>query len=62
MNHCNPLPDIDVLGAQSYEAFSAMLRVNTSLVVIMPPFETAGVDERLRESRKQMIIEMRLNK
>jgi hypothetical protein len=49
------------LGAQSYEAFSAMLRVNTSLVLRLPPLETAGADERLRESRKQMIIEQTLN-
>jgi hypothetical protein len=49
------------LGVQAYEAFSAMLRVNTSLVMKLPPFKTAGADERLRESRKQMVIEKRLN-
>jgi hypothetical protein len=27
----------------------------------LPPFKTAGADERLRESRKQMVIEQRLN-
>jgi hypothetical protein len=50
------------LGTQAYEAFSAMLRVNTSLRLKLPPFEKAGADERLRESRKQMHIEKRLNK
>jgi hypothetical protein len=49
------------LGAQAYEAFSAMLRVNTSLVLKLPTFETAGADERLFESHPQMIIQMRLN-
>jgi hypothetical protein len=49
-------------GAQSYKAFAAMLRVNTSLVLELPEFETAGADERLLESQKQMIIEQRLNK
>jgi hypothetical protein len=49
------------LGAPAYEAFSAMLRVNTSLVLKLPPFETAGADERLVDSRNQMRIEQRLN-
>jgi hypothetical protein len=48
--------------AQSYNAFSAMLRVNTNLVLELPPFETGGGDGSLRESRKQMIIEQQLNK
>jgi hypothetical protein len=53
----------DTLGVQAYEAFSAMLRVNTSLVLELPPFEfeTDGVDERLFESYNQMVIECRLN-
>jgi hypothetical protein len=46
------------LGAPAYAAFSAMLRVNTSLVLKLPPFETAGMDEWLRESVR---IEQRLN-
>jgi hypothetical protein len=50
------------LGAQAYEAFSAMLRVNTSLDLELSPNKTAGADERLRESHNQMHIEMRLNK
>jgi hypothetical protein len=49
------------LGAPTCEAFSAMLRVNTSLVLELPPFEINGVNERLLESRKQMVIEQRLN-
>jgi hypothetical protein len=48
-------------GTQAYEAFSAMLRVNTSLALKLPPFETDGADERLLESRNQMVIEQRLN-
>jgi hypothetical protein len=48
-------------GAQAYEAFSAMLRVNPNLVLELPPFEADGGDASLVESRKQMIIEQRLN-
>jgi hypothetical protein len=50
------------LGASAYEAFSAMLRINTSLDLKLPPFGSAGADERLLESREQMEIEQRLNK
>jgi hypothetical protein len=57
----NPLPNRDALGAQSYEALAAMLRVNTNLRLGLPPFETTGAYERLRESRNQMIIEQVLN-
>lgn len=39
-----------------------MLRVNTSLVLLLPLFESTGADERLRESRDKMRIEQRLNK
>jgi hypothetical protein len=56
------------LSAQAYDAFSAMLRVNTNLVLRIPPVETAGgggggADEetRLVNARKQMAIEQRLN-
>jgi hypothetical protein len=49
------------LGAQAYVAYSAMLRANTSLLLKPPPFETAGADEMLRESRNQLTIEQRLN-
>jgi hypothetical protein len=49
------------LGAQAYEAFSAMLRVNASLNLELPAFRSAGADERLVESHKERIIEQRLN-
>ena len=50
------------LGAQSYEAFSAMLRSYTGLVLRLPRIEPAGgADERLFDSHNQMIIEQRLN-
>jgi hypothetical protein len=49
------------LGVPAYEALSAMLRINTSLVLNLTPYETADADERLRESRLQMRIEQRLN-
>jgi hypothetical protein len=53
-----------LVGDQAYEAFSVMLRVprvNNNLILELPPFVTAGADERLHESRKQMLIEQRLN-
>jgi hypothetical protein len=50
------------LGVQAYEAFSAMLRVNTSIVLKLPSYETAGADERLLDARKQVKIEQRLNR
>jgi hypothetical protein len=56
LHHCEA-----TLGAQAYEAFSAMLRVNTNLVLKLPPFGPDGADERLNGSRKQMRIELRLN-
>jgi hypothetical protein len=49
------------LGSQSFEAFSAMLRVNTSLDLVLPPFETDGADEMLVDSRNKLHIEQRLN-
>jgi hypothetical protein len=49
------------LGVPSYEAFRAMLRVNTSLVLKLPQFKKAGVDEKLLASRKHMVIEQRLD-
>jgi hypothetical protein len=58
----DPVHTKGCLGAPAYDAFSAMLRVNTSLVLRLPPFETADADERLRESHKQMEIEQVLNK
>jgi hypothetical protein len=38
-----------------------MLRVNTDLVLKLPPLETTGEDARLLECRDQMRIEQRLN-
>jgi hypothetical protein len=38
-----------------------MLRGNTSLVLTLPPFRYGGGDQRLLESRKQMLTEQRLN-
>jgi hypothetical protein len=49
------------LGAQAYEALSAMLRVNTSLVLKLPKFKSDGADERLLAARRQMRIEQKLN-
>jgi hypothetical protein len=48
-------------GVPAYEALTAMLRVNTNLVIEFPLFETDGVDETLCESRDQLRIEQRLN-
>jgi hypothetical protein len=49
------------LGAQVYEAFSTMLRVNTSLTLKLPPLDRAGGDQRLVDSYDQLRIEQRLN-
>jgi hypothetical protein len=49
------------LSTHAYEALSAMLRVNTSIKLDLPPFELAGADERLCESRQQVRMEQRLN-
>jgi hypothetical protein len=49
------------LGVQAYKAMTAMLRVNTSLVLELPPFQTDGADERLLKTWYQMGIELRLN-
>jgi hypothetical protein len=49
------------LGAQAYEAFRAMLRVNTSIELDLPLFDDAVGDEREIEYFNQMLIEQRLN-
>jgi hypothetical protein len=49
------------LGAQAYDKFCAMLRVNTSLFLNLPPFNDRAGDQRLVDSRNQMRIEQRLN-
>jgi hypothetical protein len=54
--------DADAMGAPAYNAFSAMLRVNTSLRLKLPPFVNAVGDQRLIDSRNQMLIEQQLNK
>jgi hypothetical protein len=60
---CNiTLSDQHLVPAAVYDAFSAMMRVNTSLVLKLPPFETSGADEMLADSRNQMHIEQRLNR
>jgi hypothetical protein len=53
--------DADVLCAAAYDAFSAMLRVNTSLVLDLSPFDYGASDEKLVDSRNQMRIEQGLN-
>jgi hypothetical protein len=49
------------LSAPAYEAFCSMLRVNTDLVLKLPPYSDTFGDERLVDSRNQMRIEQRLN-
>ena len=52
----------DALSVSAYDAFSAMLRVNTSLVLkFFPPFDDEGGDESLVDSRNRMRIEQGLN-
>jgi hypothetical protein len=49
------------LGAQAYIAFSAMLRVHTNLVLKLTPLDDTIGDQRLVDSRNQMVIEQQLN-
>jgi Ran GTPase-activating protein (RanGAP) involved in mRNA processing and transport len=49
------------LGAQAYKAFGAMLRVNTCIKLDLPVLDADVVDQRLVDSRNQMLIEQRLN-
>jgi hypothetical protein len=49
------------LGALAYEAFGAMLRVNTSLILDLPVFDAAVGDERDIKHFDQMLIEQQLN-
>jgi hypothetical protein len=48
------------LGARAYEAFSAMLRLKTSLTLELPPLDTACGDQRILESHSHMRIEQGL--
>jgi hypothetical protein len=57
----NNLPNTVELGVLAYLAFGAMLRVNTNLVLELPPLDDAVSDERIVDSRNQMRIEQRLN-
>jgi hypothetical protein len=41
------------LGVSAYEAFNAMLRVNTDFTLNLPPFNDTADDERLVDSRNQ---------
>jgi hypothetical protein len=49
------------LGAESYEAFASMLRVNTSLDFRHPPVASDIANERLVNHYNQMVIEIWLN-
>jgi hypothetical protein len=49
------------LGAQAYEAFGTMLRVNTSIELDLPVFDADVDDQRLVDYRNLMLIEQRLN-
>jgi hypothetical protein len=51
----------DALSVSTYDAFSAMLRVSSSLALKLPPFVNAVGDQRLVDSRNQMRIEHPLN-
>ena len=51
----------DALSVPVYDAFSAMLRVTTSLVLKLHPFDDADSDQRLVDSRNQMLIEQSLD-
>jgi hypothetical protein len=59
----DPVHNKAYLGAQAYEAFGAMLRVNASieLKLPLPPFDDAVEDQKLDDSRNQMRIEQGLN-
>jgi hypothetical protein len=63
--HGSTSPNKAALGAPVYEALSAMLRVNTSLILKLTPLktdETNVANERLIQSYNQMIIEQLLNR
>jgi hypothetical protein len=49
------------LGAQAYEAFGAMLRINSSIELDLPTFDADVGDEREIEYFNQILIEQRLN-
>jgi hypothetical protein len=47
--------------AAAFKTFSAMLRVNTSLVLNIPPVDSSTADERVIHHHDQMVLEQRLN-
>jgi hypothetical protein len=55
------LQNVDAMSAPTYDAFCAMLRVNTGLILELPFFDDAGGDERLVNSVNRMRIEQELN-
>jgi hypothetical protein len=55
------LQKVDAMSAPAYDAFCAMLRVNTGLTLELPPFDDAGGDEKLIDSVNRMRIEQELN-
>jgi hypothetical protein len=55
------LQNVDSMSAPAYDAFCAMLRVNTGLTLDLPPFDFAGCDEKLIDSVNRMRIEQELN-
>jgi hypothetical protein len=60
-NHLYQMHDAAVLGASAYEAFGAMHRVNTNLILELPPYVNLIGDERRLDHYNQMRIEQRLN-
>jgi hypothetical protein len=48
---CDHVQNKPTLGVQACDALNAMVRVSTSLLMLLHPFETDGVNERLIESR-----------
>jgi tetratricopeptide (TPR) repeat protein len=50
-----------ILGAKSFEAFAAMLRINTSVTFAIPTFDDDNAIERETNAYAQMCIEIRLN-
>jgi hypothetical protein len=55
------LQNVDAMGAPAYDAFCAMLRVNTGLILELPPFDDDAGDEKLINSVNGMRIEQELN-
>lgn len=57
-----PSTKIETLGVPAYEAFSAKMRVNTNIILNLPPFDSSSsADESIRESPDKLCIEQQLN-